>query len=189
MRISDDRYHRDRLRLDIAVRFIEHEARTHTIRQWTGLTDDRIRKLYRSYLHESPGRSVHRHRGKSPHQPAHFMRTARMRQEAAVLASVCLLVGLLSGARSRNGTRLQPDVRRGQLLCQAFEVYRALVETPMISFEHAVFLVNTLSRNEELATDHCSGCDALVVVDRLSLRAPRCLACAPVVPNSGAVSR
>jgi hypothetical protein len=42
MRISDDRYSRDRLRLDLALRFIHHEARTHTIRAWTGLTDDRI---------------------------------------------------------------------------------------------------------------------------------------------------
>ena len=46
MRISDDRYSRDRLRLDLALRFIQHEARTHTIRAWTGLTDDRIRKVY-----------------------------------------------------------------------------------------------------------------------------------------------
>ena len=45
MRISDDRYSRDRLRLDLALRFIHHEARTHTIRAWTGLTDDRIRKF------------------------------------------------------------------------------------------------------------------------------------------------
>ena len=34
------------------VRFIQHEARTSTIRQWTGLTDDRIRKLFRSYVVE-----------------------------------------------------------------------------------------------------------------------------------------
>jgi len=50
MRISDDRYSRDRQRLDLALRFIHHEARTRTIRVWTGLTDDRIRKLYRSYV-------------------------------------------------------------------------------------------------------------------------------------------
>ena len=55
MRISDDRYSRDRLRLDLALRFIHHEARTHTIRAWTGLTDDRIRKLYRTYLCEAGG--------------------------------------------------------------------------------------------------------------------------------------
>jgi hypothetical protein len=45
MRVSDDRYTRDRLRLDLAQRLIHHEARTFTIRQWTGLSDDRIRKV------------------------------------------------------------------------------------------------------------------------------------------------
>ncbi len=50
MRVSDDRYTRDRQRLDLALRLIRHEARTFTIRQFTGLSDDRIRKLYRSYV-------------------------------------------------------------------------------------------------------------------------------------------
>lgn len=45
MRVSDDRYSRDRQRFDLALRFIHHEARTRTIRVWTGLTDDRIRKV------------------------------------------------------------------------------------------------------------------------------------------------
>jgi hypothetical protein len=62
MRISDDRYTRDRLRLDLALRFMRHEARTHTIRKWTGLTDDRIRKLYKAYLTLTPA-GLSRHRG------------------------------------------------------------------------------------------------------------------------------
>ena len=66
MRVSDDRYTRDRQRLDLALRLIRHEARTFTIRQWTGLSDDRIRKLYRSYVMNHEARRVLRHRGKSP---------------------------------------------------------------------------------------------------------------------------
>jgi hypothetical protein len=178
MRISEDRYNRDRLRMDVAVRFIQNEARTHTIRQWTGLTDDRIRKLCRSYLQDSKGRDVCRHRGKSPHQAALFMRTARLRQEAALLASICQMVGLLSAESV--GTRQLPDVRRALLLCQAFETYCGLIEDPQISFEHAVLLLTTLSGNEELALDQCRGCEALVVVDRLSLRVPKCLTCASI---------
>src|SRR5262245_11538222 len=124
MRISDDRYSRDRLRLDLALRFIHHEARTHTIRAWTGLTDDRIRKLYRTYLHEADGSGVARHRGKSPRQAAFFTRSVRMRREAAVFASVSSLFGLISPER---GSQPQPTVARGALLCEAFETYRALV--------------------------------------------------------------
>ncbi|HEY5019533.1 MAG TPA: hypothetical protein VII17_00805, partial [Steroidobacteraceae bacterium] len=66
MRIHDDRYSRDRRRFEIALRFIQHEARTHTIRTWTGLTDDRIRKLYRTYVKDGQGVALTRHRGKSP---------------------------------------------------------------------------------------------------------------------------
>ena len=69
MRVTDDRYNRDRLRLELALRLIGHEARTHTIRLWTGLSDDRIRKLFRAYIRPSAG--VRRRRGKSPQQPSH----------------------------------------------------------------------------------------------------------------------
>jgi hypothetical protein len=178
MRISDDRYSRDRQRLDIALRFIENEARTRTIRLWTGLTDDRIRKLYRSYLCEAGARHVLRHRGKSPHQAAHFLRTLRMRQETALLASICSMLGVLPGIGAPPlAPRLIPGIRRGQLLCQSYEVYRSLVGEPQISFEHAVFLVDSLARCEELAVGLCHACSALVVVDRLSLREPCCNAC------------
>src|ERR1700692_976530 len=85
MRISDDRYSRDRQRFDIALLFIRHAARTHTSRAWTGLSDDRIRKLYRSYLCDCQGTPLTRHRGKSPQQVAFFMRTAPPPQEGGAL--------------------------------------------------------------------------------------------------------
>jgi len=37
MRISDDRYNRERARMELALRFLHHEARKQTIRAWTGL--------------------------------------------------------------------------------------------------------------------------------------------------------
>src|SRR5690606_12070565 len=85
MRVTDDRYSRDRLRYDLAVRLIRHEARTQTIRQWTGLTDDRIRKLYRSYVRASDGACVRRHRGKSPRQVSFFARSRTLQQDTACL--------------------------------------------------------------------------------------------------------
>src|ERR1700758_3918467 len=94
MRISDDRYRRERGALELALRFLRHEARTQTIRAWTGLSDDRIRKLYRSYLSQAR-RQLPRHRGKSPHQTAYFTRSLRLQQETAVLASVLSLLGVL----------------------------------------------------------------------------------------------
>jgi len=177
MRVSDDRYSRDRLRLDLALRFIRHEARTHTIRSWTGLTDDRIRKLYRSYLKERTDRAVPRHRGKSPQQPGFFTRTPSLQHETALLASLYCLLGLVPLKSLPDGGRTLPGVLRGELLCQAYEAYRALLPTPQITFEHAVLLITSLSRGEVLKLAGCSDCSSVLVVDRLRLRDARCLYC------------
>jgi len=48
MRISDDPCGREQQSLDLALRYLRHEARTQAIRTWTGLTDGRKRNLYRS---------------------------------------------------------------------------------------------------------------------------------------------
>jgi hypothetical protein len=178
MRVSDDRYSRDRQRLDVALRFIRYEARTHTIRTWTGLTDDRIRKLYRSYLCGSGETPVARHRGKSPQQTAFFTRTPRVQQESALFGSLCSLLGVVPHREVPDAARTLPGVARGELLCQAFEAYRALVLSPQISFEHAVFLVTALARGDELLLARCDDCGSLFVADRLSLRGMRCPHCA-----------
>lgn len=181
MRISDNRYNRDRQRVDVAMRFIGHEARTRTIRQWTGLTDDRIRKLYHSYLH-SGGRTT-RHRGKSPRQATFFLRTDRMRDEASALASLCCLVGLFDGYRHDLWPWHTRDVERAESLCRAFEEYRAAVRNPAITFEHAVLLVDALVRGGELRLGDCQNCGALRVVDSLGLRPTRCSLCSAEVPG------
>jgi Flagellar transcriptional activator (FlhC) len=187
MRISDDRYSRDRLRIDIAMWFLQREARTRTIRQWTGLTDDRIRKLYHSYL-RSGGR-VTRHRGKSPRQATYFLRTARMRDEASALASLCCLVGLFDGQRQPQSPHPAAGVERASSLCQAYEGYRATVRTPAIGLEHAVLLVHALTRGNELRLGDCRDCGALLVVDSLGLRPALCALCAMEKPTANRPAR
>jgi hypothetical protein len=177
MRVSDDRYSRDRQRIDLALRFIHHEARTRTIRTWTGLTDDRIRKLYRSYVADDSSCSVTRHRGKSPQQIAFFVRTPVMRQESSVLASVFYLLGVMPPSQVADAVRCLPGMQRGEALCDAFETYRMLVPSPRISFEHAVFLVTALARGDELKASLCSDCMGLIVVDRFGAGQRHCLSC------------
>ena len=176
MRISDDRYSRDRLRLDLALRFMKHEARTHTIRKWTGLTDDRIRKLYRAYLEQAPGQ-ISRHRGKSPGQACYFIRTPRVQQEAAVLASLYCVLGALPVPAISDMEPPVPGVARGERLCQAFEAYLTFVQSAQITFEHAVLLINELARGVEIKLGDCMICGGLVVVDGLSVRDIRCSRC------------
>jgi len=177
MRISEDRYSRERLCLQLALRFLEHEARTQTIRAWTGLSDDRIRKLYRSYMTHAR-RYVPRHRGKSPHQVAYFARSLRLQQETVWLASLLSLLGVIPAEPTTEGSHAMPSVARGEALCHAFETYRAMVPTSQISFEHAVFLATTLSRGEQLRLGGCSDCGSLVVTERFAIRDKRCHQCA-----------
>ena len=187
MRIYEDRYSRERLRFQLALRFIRLEARTHTIRQWTGLSDDRIRKLYRSYLAHS-SRALPRHRGKSPQRVGIFLRSARLRQESSLLATLFRLLGALpmsSAPPSLPGVRVAraaglPSPPQAQLLCEAYELYRTLLGAPALGFEHAVFLLQALRDADEITTDHCPECQALVVADRWALFAPRCFPCAQV---------
>ena len=180
MRISEDRYDRDRQRLELALRFLTHEARTQTIRVWTGLSDDRIRKLYRSYL----GRAacyVPRHRGKSPHQAAYFTRSLRIQQETAVLASFFALAGLVPAEPSAAAGAALPDLSRGNSLCAAFETYATvMVPTAAISFEYAVFLAGCLARGDQLRLGRCCDCGGIIVVERFPIREKRCQHCTAV---------
>ena len=204
MRISDDRYSRERARMELALRFLHHEARTQTIRAWTGLSDDRIRKLYRSYMSQAR-RHLPRHRGKSPHQVAYFTRSLRLQEETALLASVLSLLGVVpagasaavgpaadgaasaiaaAAAAGRAGNASLPGVTRGVALCQAFEAFRLLLPSAHISFEHAVFLATALARGDQLRLGDCSDCGSLMVTERFPLRSSRCTHCAgPAQPG------
>ncbi len=178
MRVSDDRYTRDRQRFDLAMRLIHHEARTRTIRQWTGLSDDRIRKLYRSYVHDQEVRPVRRHRGKSPRQAAFFFRSPDHHFHAAQLSSLYLLYGLLCGnfigveSRYRVGS-----LESGALLCEAYEAYLELHAPARISFEHAWFLLLALARHDELALSRCEFCGGMKLCDLLARRRYPCVNC------------
>lgn len=179
MRVSDDRYSRDRQRLDLALRLIHHEARTFTIRQWTGLSDDRIRKLYREYAAHSGPRTVRRHRGKSPRQAAYFFRYSELSFHATQLASLYLMFGLLAGTTSGMESRYKVgSLESGALLCHAYETYLELHTPAMISFEHAWFLLLALARGDELGLARCSACAGLRIMDLLSRRKLVCSNCA-----------
>ena len=181
MRVSDDRYTRDRERLDLALRLIHHEARTFTIRQWTGLSDDRIRKLYRSYcLEDAAPTPVTRHRGKSPRQAAFFFRNSEVTFHAAQLASLFLIYGLVGAAGDRGGLESRYRVgslESGGLLCQAYEAYLELHAPVNISFEHAWFLLLALARRDEVGMARCEDCGGLGLRDLLARHKQTCGNC------------
>jgi hypothetical protein len=177
--VSDDRYTRDRERLDLALRLIRHEARTFTIRQWTGLSDDRIRKLYRSYVLENESRPVVRHRGKSPRQAAFFFKNPEHSFQASQLASLFIVYGLVIATSVGLESRYRVGaLDSGALLCQAYEDYTVLhAPAIIISFEHAWFLLLALARRDELGVARCPDCRGVRLKDLLARQRSACASC------------
>ena len=96
MRATDDRYRREQARFNLAMRLIEHEARTGTIRYLTGLQDDRIRKLYTTYF-KYDAQPVRRRRGRSmlnrPFANSRFVNTPDSSARCGVRTSGATRVG------------------------------------------------------------------------------------------------
>jgi len=188
MRVSEERYSRDRERFDLALRMIHLEARTRTIKRWTGLTDDRIRKLFRSYvaMHGAP---VQRHRGKPPHQIAFFVRNRDIRQHTAALAGLYAILGLLGEHEEPDLVGSRAALRFGELFCQTYETYAALNQPSLISFEYAHYLLNALRSRVELRAGTCLDCRAMMVFDvRRGYDAP-CPLCEAESREKSAVKR
>lgn len=179
MRITDCRYDRDRLRLTIAFRLIGHEARTQTIRQATGLSADRIRKLYRDYFKSQPLRPVRRRRGKSPRQMAFFRRSPAHELQAAALGSL-LQQGRLIGPPQ---LLYRPSLDEVSRFCDLYEAFRSLCPSTVISIEHAWHLLHVLVRSDEFVLARCPDCSALWVRDTLDLLPDNCVACRSQLPD------
>ena len=153
MHISNDRYFLDRQRHDLALRMIRHEARTCTIRSCTGLTDDRIRRLYKTYASHAKA-VVRRHRGKSPRQASFFTRNVQAQFESSLLTCTFASFGLLSGELTR-----VMSLQRGSLFCDAFETHLQVCASATISFEHAWFLLQLVQQNSLLRLMRCRHCE------------------------------
>lgn len=180
MRISEHRYNRDRRIIDVAARLIDFEARTGTIRELTGLTDDRIRKLSRECGVDGRSSSKQRPRGASPGRVRILLDKPHLRNEADALFSLCRLMGISPGLGHLHPERRSPDVSRTERLCDAFWTFRYLLPDASISFEHMLLLLSEAAKDGELVGTHCSDCNALFVVDALSLYDAVCARCSDV---------
>ena len=187
MRATDDRYREERSKFELAMRMIGHEARTGTIRYWTGLSDDRIRKLYSSYFKfgQAP---VRRRRGRSPTQIAPLISTPERVLETGALAHLFMSGGLWR-ADSSDAPMLKHNIGLGHRFCHCFETYCVLVKRPSLSFEWGWNLLLTMRRGDELGIVRCKDCSICYVVDLLALPRPRCPGCQLLTGGSAAAER
>lgn len=172
MRITDDRYHRDVRRYQLARRLIHHEARTQTICEWTGLTDERVRNLHRSYAVGEA--SALRHRGPPPRQFERVLRSPALRSEAAAALGICRALGIAADARQPSAL---PSLPTGERLCSAFELYRACIPDTALTLEQLMLLLTVLARGEPLMLAHCAQCHAAILSDCRELTRRVCAHC------------
>jgi hypothetical protein len=175
MRATDDRYRTEQAKFELAMRMIGLEARTGTIRYWTGLSDDRIRKLYASYF-KYGGRPVRRRRGRSPTQVGPLVRNAGRALESGVLANLLAVNGLIDWERPGE-PELRNNIDLGHRFCECFETYLILVPRPLLTFEWTWNLLVSIRRGEELGIVRCSNCAICYIIDLLSLPRSTCPGC------------
>lgn len=173
-----NRYLREKSRLELALRLIGHEARTGTIRRFTGFSDDRVRKLFDNYFRDAPTQ-VRRRRGKTPTQIFPLIKNAEIRLESTYLVAMMGLCGAWENDLStRASSGLSLDL--GHRLCQAYENYLCLVPDPRLSFESAWSLYLNLVQGKDLGVDQCPGCERWYLFDALALAGRECPMCASV---------
>jgi hypothetical protein len=179
MRITDDRYAGERSQFELALRMIHHEARTRTIRECTGLSDDRIRKLFGTYFQNAATRHIKRRRGKSPRQVGRFVKSPLNQLEATTLVALYCssLLLRMDTERRVHACWPRPDVDFGHRVCRAFETYLLLHPDAKLSFEWAWNLLQTITHNDELYLAACNQCDTVYVQDSYALDHRVCPSC------------
>jgi len=179
MRLTDDRYAGEKQQFELALRMIRHEARTRTIRECTGLSDDRIRKLYCNYFRNAGSTGIRRRRGKSPQQVTFFVKSSVNQLQSTTLVAL-YQSGLLLRIDADRGVHPRwprPDVTYGHRVCQAFETYCLLHQDPKLDFEWAWSLLNAITRSGELYLASCSACSFAYVQDVCALDRKCCPSC------------
>ena len=179
MRLTDNRYASEKRQFELALRMIAHEARTRTIRECTGLSDDRIRKVYTTYFRNDGKPAVRRRRGKSPQQIGLFVKNPQNQLESTTLVAL-FCASLLLRVETNNKVRAcwpRPDVEYGHRVCRAFETYLLLHPRPALNFEWTWNLLRSIGTNDELYLAQCRECRARYVQDAYAVDRRRCPSC------------
>jgi hypothetical protein len=174
---TENRYSRQLRRYAFALRLIRHNARTQTIRAWSGLSTYRIRSLYRANAPDQSDPGRRRLRGRAPHQLQFFWRYPRRAIEAATLGGIARLLNLIPAQPIQNGPVSAGTLQEGEGVCRAYEVWHAYVPDSDISIDHAFLLMTALGRGEEIRLGHCAGCNGLILIDCLKADIQRCEFC------------
>lgn len=175
MRVSEDRYSQDLRRLNIAQRLIRHEVRTQWICALTGLSEDRVRRLFHAYG-RSQG-SVRRHRGPAPLRVAAFVKSSALRAEASAIGGLARVLEVVPLPATAGGRLDRFGIEGAERLCRLFEVYRQVAPDSRFTMDQLIRLVIALTDKREFEIGHCRNCHGALLVDRLGDARRVCPAC------------
>ena len=178
MRISEERYIRNRRRIDLAWRLLRHDARTSTISRLTGLSCRKIRSLVQSYAGRDRGLEVKRPRGNPPYRVDLLLVSRRQRREASVFAGLCYAQSVFHTKMLREVEPSSPEIARGERICSSFESLKRRIPESTLTIEHALLVIAALASGDEVELGVCEGCNEFVLIDRLAGAQQRCIHCA-----------
>src|ERR1700733_983223 len=158
MRVTEDRYRRDRRAFDLAWRLVLLGARTGTIARWTGIAERRVRAFRRSYGAETKRSALVRPRGRSPQRIELLLRSPQRRKDAVELACLLRAAGVLPISAFESGRRPFPNIERGEVLCNAFESLKVNCCDSIVTIEQAFLLFAALATGDEIDFAQCANC-------------------------------
>jgi hypothetical protein len=171
VRISDNRYSRDRHRYDLAFEMLQLGARPQTVSAWTSLSQYQIRNIADEYDDH-----LARHRGRPPTSVGWFWKDRRRLEQGAVLACLFALSRVLPPKGSRDVASVK-NLALGTRLCSVFNGYLRAVARPEVPFEYALLLVQELIRDDSIGLKPCSSCGAATLIDVLAISEHECPTC------------
>jgi hypothetical protein len=135
--------------------------------------------MVRQHAHIPTQRDPTWDRGRPPRELGYFFRTVRRAAEAGALGSLYEMFNVIPVTAAGLSPESFRCVNRGELLCYAYEVYRSIVQSPLIQFEHAVLLATALADRQQISLQVCPDCDARILVGHFGDPHEWCTYCRP----------
>lgn len=162
MYVPKHRYHDEVRRYALAVRLVSNGVRPKVVRQWTRLSAWRVKELYIVRSQQVERDELIRLRGPAATTPTTFLRNPRTRDEAGALCAIGVMLGGMSAIAMPNARRDFPTLERGEILCNAYDMFLRAVGDSSFTLEHALQLAYMISQGE-LKLGNCIGCNAAIV--------------------------
>lgn len=157
-----DRYYR---RIQLGLRLMAHGARAQTASVLSGLSLDQLATLRKRWMWDAEDG----YRGPAPTSYKPIFRSIAMTSHASLFVGLHRIVG---------PDVMRPSLEFGELLCEAYEAYRAWEPDGPLKFDQGVMLVMGAMQDEEIGLIGCEGCGCALLVDKLrEVMLRRCTRC------------